>query len=77
MALITRETRRKPTIDLADPEGNAFALLGYASRYAKDLGLNAKQIQSDMTAGDYKHLVHVFEKHFGEYVDLVLPEDGL
>lgn len=59
---------KKPEIDLTGPEGNAFVLLGYARRWAKDLGLNADKIQTDMTSGDYEHLLSVLEKHFGDYV---------
>jgi len=61
---------RKAEIDLTGPEGNAFCLLAYAKRYAKDLGLDGDAIREDMTSGDYEHLLEVFDKHFGDYVDL-------
>ena len=35
-------------IDLTGPEGNAFVLIGYASKWAKQLGLDSKQIQKEM-----------------------------
>ena len=57
-------------IDLTGPDGNAFALMGYAKRYAKDLGLDYKAIISEMTTGDYENLVRVFDNHFGEFVIL-------
>lgn len=57
-------------IDLTGPEGNAFVLLGYASKYAKQLGLDGKQIQDEMTSGDYENLLQVFDKNFGDYVIL-------
>tara|TARA_B100000929_G_C15394127_1_gene382205 strand:- start:193 stop:468 length:276 start_codon:yes stop_codon:yes gene_type:complete len=57
-------------IDLTGPDGNAFALMGYAKRYAKDLGLDYKTIIAEMTTGDYENLVQVFDNHFGEYVVL-------
>lgn len=57
-------------IDLTGPEGNAFVLLGYASQYAKQLGLDGKQIQAEMTSGDYENLLEVFDKNFGDYVIL-------
>ena len=57
-------------IDLTGPDGNAFVLLGYANRLAKELGLDGKKIQSDMTSGDYENLVNVFDKNFGEFVTL-------
>ena len=57
-------------IDLTGPQGNAFYLLGTASKLAKQLGLNSTLIQSEMTSGDYKHLIKAFDKHFGEFVTL-------
>lgn len=57
-------------IDLTGPEGNAFVLLGYASKFAKQLGLDAKAIREDMMSSDYEHLVEVFDKHFGTFVTL-------
>jgi len=32
-------------IDLTGPEGNAFVLIGYAGKWAKQLGLDSKKIQ--------------------------------
>ncbi len=57
-------------IDLTGPEGNAFVLLGYASKFAKQLGLDSKAIQADMMSSDYEHLVEVFDQHFGTFVTL-------
>lgn len=57
-------------IDLTGPDGNAFVLLGYANRLAKQLGLDGKKIQSDMTSGDYENLLKVFDSNFGEFVTL-------
>jgi len=57
-------------IDLTGPEGNAFVLLGYASKFAKQLGLDSKAIQEDMMSSDYEHLVKVFDQHFGTFVTL-------
>ena len=57
-------------IDLTGPDGNAFVLLGYANRLAKELGLDGKKIQSDMTSGDYENLLKVFDSNFGEFVTL-------
>ena len=62
----------KPTgpieIDLAGPEGNAFMLIGMASKWAKQLGLDGKAIQAEMMSGNYDHLLSVLEKYFGDYV---------
>lgn len=57
-------------IDLTGPQGNAYYLLGVASKFAKRLGIDDKPIIEDMTSGDYEHLLEVFEKHFGEFVIL-------
>lgn len=57
-------------IDLSGPQGNAFFLLGVAKQYAKQLGLDAKQINTEMTSGDYENLIQVFDNYFGEYVIL-------
>ena len=57
-------------IDLTGPEGNAFVLIGYASKWAKQLGLDSKKIQEEMTSGDYENLIGVIEKYFGDYVTL-------
>ena len=43
-------------IDLTGPEGNAFVLLGYAKRFAKQLGMSgakAERIVYEMQSGDY------------------------
>lgn len=65
---------KKPTkelvIDLTGPDGNAFALLGYAKNLAKQLDLNYDIIRTEMTSGDYENLIQVFDKYFGEYVIL-------
>lgn len=67
--MIRKKTNlNKPVIDLTGPEGNAFCLLGYAYRYAKQLGLNGKEITKEMQSGDYENLLEVFEKYFGDYV---------
>ena len=58
------------TIDLTGPEGNAFALLGYAKRFANQLNLDFTAVSAEMTAGDYENLVEVFDGYFGDYVTL-------
>lgn len=72
--MIRKKQESRPIIDLMGPQGNAFVLLGHAQQYAKQLGLNAEAITAEMRAGDYEHLIEVFEKHFGEYV--ILERDG-
>ena len=57
-------------IDLTGPDGNAYALMGYAKKYARQLEIDSKPIIKDMMSGDYEHLLEVFEKHFGSFVTL-------
>ena len=67
------ENKGPIVIDLTGPEGNAFVLLGYAKRYAKQLGKNgveAEAIINEMTSGDYDNLLDVFDREFGDYVTL-------
>lgn len=52
-------------INLDGPDGNAFALLGYASQWAKDLELNKDKILNEMKSDDYVNLVSTFNKYFG------------
>jgi len=65
------ESQGRIEIDLTGPDGNAFVVLGYATRYAKQLGLDGKAITTEMMEGDYENLIQVFDKYFGEYVDLL------
>ena len=61
----------KIEIDLTGPDGNAFVIMAHAVSYAKQLGLDKDAILEDMQSGDYEHLLEVFDKHFGQYVDLL------
>lgn len=58
-------------VDLTGPEGNAFVLMGYARRWAKDLSKDGNAIVNEMMEGDYDHLVDVLDREFGEYVTLL------
>jgi hypothetical protein len=58
------------TIDITGPEGNAFFLLGTASRLAKQLGMEVEPILSEMKNGDYENLLQVFDFHFGDFVTI-------
>jgi len=58
------------SIDLTGPDGNAFVLIGTATKLARQLGLDGKSIQAEMMKGDYEHLVATFDKHFGHFVTL-------
>ena len=73
MAIINRNKSR-PVIDIGGPEGNAFALLGLAKNYARQLKYSEEEIEqllSDMKSDDYENLISVFDRHFGDYVDLI------
>ena len=70
MAILTKEPRRQ-VIDLTGPQGNAFYLLGLASKLAKQVGIEHEGfILDDMKSGDYEHLSEGFDCHFGELIDL-------
>ena len=57
-------------IDLTGPDGNAYALMGYAKRFAKQLDYDHKMIIDKMTSGDYENLLNVFDQYFGKFVIL-------
>ena len=68
----------KTVINLDGPEGNAFQLLAYASRFAKDMGyVSDEAILRNMKSGDYTNLVRTFDKYFGEYVILETTNEEL
>jgi hypothetical protein len=60
----------KIEIDLTGPDGNAYMLLGYASRFAKQFDMDYDIIKAEMTAGDYDQLLEAFDRHFGSFVIL-------
>ena len=58
-------------IDLTGPQGNAFFLLGYARKLAKQLDFeDIDGLIDDMQSSDYEHLIQVFDEHFGDFVIL-------
>lgn len=65
-----KQPQSEIVIDLTGPDGNAFALMGYANRFAKQLGLDGKAITAEMMSGDYENLLEVFDKNFGDFVIL-------
>ena len=60
-------------IDLHGPQGNAFALMGYAVDLLRQLDRRDEvhAMRTDMMSGDYDNLIRIFEENFGDYVDLV------
>lgn len=66
-----KQERNEPIIiDLTGPDGNAFALMGYASNFARQLGIDKEPIIKEMMSGDYENLLQVFDRHFGKFVIL-------
>ena len=70
MAILTKDTTKKQVIDLTGPQGNAFYLLGTASKLSKQIGLDVNKVLDDMKSGDYEHLITRFDYHFGDLIDL-------
>ena len=66
----SKEQKLGIEIDLTGPDGNAFNLIGTASRLAKQLGWDKDAIQKEMMNGNYENLINVFDKYFGEFVTL-------
>lgn len=68
--IVAKETKaiKQVEIDLTGPEGNAMVLIGYANKWARQMGLDVKEVQRELMSGDYEHLLSVIEKYFGEYV---------
>jgi len=68
--MIRKKTRRtgRIVVDLAGPDGNAFALLGMAKSWAEQIGLDWDAIKEDAMSGDYEHLLDVLDTHFGTVV---------
>ena len=67
-----REMNPQIEIDLSGPEGNAFVLLGYASRLGKQIyGLEkTESILEEMKLSTYELLILTFDKYFGTVVTL-------
>jgi hypothetical protein len=66
----TKQAPKEIVIDLTGPDGNAFVLMGIASNLAKQLGKDGNAIREEMMAGDYEHLLFVFDREFGSFVIL-------
>ena len=76
--MIRPTKNREFVINLDGPDGNAFALMAYAKRFAKDMGyVSDEAILNNMKSGDYTNLVKTFDKYFGEYVILETRDEEL
>lgn len=73
--LATHPHKGKRIVDLNGPEGSAFVLLGTAHRICATEGIEFAPIEADMKSGNYRHLVEVFDRHFGDLFDIVLPDN--
>lgn len=77
MALINRPPQTRPEIDLSGPQGNAIVIIGTASKLGKQVGMSQEEVNEmveDMMSSNYEHVIRVFDRHFGQFVDLILPE---
>jgi|TARA_B110001454_G_C12548099_1_gene362351 hypothetical protein len=68
--MIKKKPSRGIEIDLTGPDGNAFVLMGYATRLARELDMDAEPILNEMKSGDYENLISVFDREFGSVVTL-------
>ena len=68
--MIVDKVSRPTVIDLTGPQGNAFYLMGFASKNARKFGLDGNVVLAEMKSGNYENLVQVFDNYFGEYVIL-------
>lgn len=62
-------------INLQGQEGNAFALMGIAKTWCRQLGLDSQDLLDDMMSGDYEHLKNVFKEKFEGTVDFIFVND--
>ena len=73
MAILTKDTTRKQVIDLTGPDGNAFYLMGTACNLMKQLKFTPEEadgVLDEMKSSDYENLIKVFDKYFGDFIDL-------
>ena len=63
-------------VDLRGSQGNAFVLLGYARRWAKELDLDGDAICSQMMSGDYENLLKIMKENF-PFVEFIKPEEDI
>jgi len=58
-------------IDLTGPQGNAYYLLGLASRWSKELQFSdsyREEMLEKMRSSDYENLIQVLDNEFGSVV---------
>jgi len=75
--LIKEKSNRKREIDISGSNGNTYVLLGVAQSLCTQLKevnselYNFTRISDEMTESDYDNLIKVFDRYFGDFVDLV------
>ena len=65
-------------IDLQGSQGNAFALMGIAEDFLRQMKRRDEfnAMRTEMMSGDYNNLLRVFEQAFGDYMTFAnAPED--
>lgn len=71
--IVKKQKTKGIEIDLTGPQGNAFFLLGTASKLGRQLGWDRDEIEillRQMRNSDYENLVNTFDKYFGDFVTL-------
>jgi len=72
---IERRSDKRREIDIDGSAGNAWALMGLAQDWSRQIGIDYEPIQEEMMSGDYIHLLKVFDKYFGSVVTLVTENE--
>jgi len=71
--IVKKQKTKGIEIDLTGPQGNAYFLLGTASKLGRQLGWDRDEIEillRQMRNSDYENLVNTFDKYFGNIVTL-------
>ena len=71
--IVKKQETKGIEIDLTGPQGNAYFLMGTASKLGRQLGWDRDEIEillRQMRRSDYENLVNTFDKYFGDFVTL-------
>ena len=65
-------------IDLQGSQGNAFALMGIAEDWLRQMGKRDefRGMRTEMMSGDYNNLLRVFQTKFGDLVEYANAPEG-
>ncbi len=66
-------------VDLSGPEGNPFYLIGLGKKIGRQLERDWKRVNdvvNEMMSGDYQHLLDVFVREYGDFVEFTGENDG-